>query len=89
MKIDQCLSHFALKVSRVGAGMTSCGREFQILVALMVGKFCLSLIFPLFLQSLIVTFGDTAVELDILCIPSTYSCCVFEQFYHVPCTLLY
>ena len=41
-----------------------------------------NLICPLFLQSLIVASGDAPVELGIL--HSIYSCCVFEQFYHVP-----
>ena len=39
-----------------------------------------NLICPLFLQSLIMASGD-AVELDIVCFRSIYSCCVFEQSY--------
>ena len=71
---------------KVGADITSCGREFQVLISFSQGQEVQphNLMCPLFLQSLIAAFRDAAVELDILCIHSIDSSCVFEQVYHVP-----
>ena len=45
--LAQYLSSLTLQMLRVGANMTSCGREFPVLVALRVRKFCLTILYAL------------------------------------------
>ena len=45
--LAQCLSSLALKVLMVGVDMTSCGRQFQVIVALRVRKFSLTILYAL------------------------------------------